>query len=131
MFNQANLAGNVGKDPEVRYTTSGKAVATFPLATSKKFKDNNGQMKEETQWHRIVVWGKLAEIAGEYVKKGSQVLISGEITYRKYTKDSIDHFITEIVADTMKMLGGRKESGNTTQSDTTTSELDSMPDIPF
>lgn len=112
MLNQATILGNVGKDPETRYTPAGLAVTSISVATTEKWKDKaTGEQKEQVEWHRVVAFGKLAEIIGEYVKKGTQVLIQGKITYRKYTdKDGIERTSTEIHADTMQMLGGRPQS---------------------
>lgn len=109
MLNQAQIIGHLGKDPEVRYLPSGEAVANFSIATTEKWKDkNSGEQREETEWHRISVFGRLAEIVGEYLKKGSLVFIQGKIKTRKYTdKDGAERYATEIRAETMKMLGGR------------------------
>jgi single-strand DNA-binding protein len=108
-LNQAQIIGYLGKDPEVRYLPSGEAVANFSIATSEKWKDKaTGEPREETEWHRISVFGRLAEIVGEYLKKGSLVFIQGKIKTRKYTdKDGAERYATEIRAETMKMLGGR------------------------
>lgn len=109
MLNQAQIIGHLGKDPEVRYLPGGEAVANFSIATTEKWKDkNSGEQREETEWHRISVFGRLAEIVGEYLKKGSLVFIQGKIKTRKYTdKDGAERYATEIRAETMKMLGGR------------------------
>ena len=109
MLNQAQIIGHLGKDPEIRYLPSGEAVANFSIATTEKWKDkNSGEQREETEWHRISVFGRLAEIVGEYLKKGSLVFIQGKIKTRKYTdKDGAERYATEIRAETMKMLGGR------------------------
>ena len=84
-LNKVMLIGNLGKDPEVRYTTSGQAVASFNLATSEKFKNKSGDWEERTEWHRVTLWGKLAEIAGEYLAKGKTVYIEGRLQTRKWT----------------------------------------------
>lgn len=112
MLNQAQIIGYLGKDPEVRYLPSGDAVANFSIATTEKWKDKQtGEMKEATEWHRINTFGKLAEIVGQYLHKGSLVFVQGKITTRKWTdKDGIERFSTEIKADTLKMLGGRESS---------------------
>lgn len=109
MLNQAQIIGHLGKDPEVRYLPSGEAVANFSIATTEKWKDkNSGEQREETEWHRVSVFGRLAEIVGEYLKKGSLVFIQGKIKTRKYTdKDGAERYATEIRAETLKMLGGR------------------------
>ena len=105
--NKVILLGNVGKDPEVRYLPSGKAVANISIATSTKRKDkNSGESIEETQWHRIQMFDKLAEITGEYVKKGSQIYVEGSIKYGKFkNKDGVEQNTVEIVASSMVLLG--------------------------
>ncbi len=106
--NKVILVGNLGKDPELRYTPSGAAVATFSIATSERYKDRDGQQQEKTEWHNIVVWRNLAEICGKYLHKGKQVYIEGKIQTRSYDdRDGNKRYITEIVADQMQMLGGR------------------------
>lgn len=113
MINKAILIGNLGADPEIRYTQSGTQVATFNLATTERFKGQDGQMQESTEWHKIVAWKKLAEICGEYLHKGSRVYIEGKIQTRKWQDQSgNDRYTTEIVAREMKMLSPRGgESG--------------------
>ena len=109
--NKVILVGNVGKDPELRYTSSGTAVTTFSLATSERFKDKSGEQQEKTEWHNIVAWRNLAEICGKYLQKGKQVYIEGKIQTRSYEdRDGNKKYITEIVADQMQMLGGKVES---------------------
>ncbi|MFC1859666.1 single-stranded DNA-binding protein [Thermodesulfobacteriota bacterium] len=109
MDDKAILIGNLGKDPEVRYTPSGLAVANFNIATSEKWKDKDtGDMKERTEWHRIVAFGKLGEICGEYLSKGRQVYVEGRIQTRDWEdQQGIKRYTTEIVASDMKMLGPR------------------------
>ncbi len=110
MFNQITIIGNVGRDPEMRTMASGERVVNFSVATSERWKDkNSGEQMEKTQWHRVVAWGKLAEIIGEYVKKGSQVMIQGSMNYGSYEKDGHTNYTADIKADTMKMLGGKRE----------------------
>ena len=118
--NKVILVGNLGKDPEVRYTQDGKAVASLTLATSESWKDQSGQVQEKTEWHRVSIFGKLAEIAGEYLRKGSQIYIEGKLQTRKWTnKEGQDQYTTEIVLDpfngVMQMLGskggGQSEGG--------------------
>jgi single-strand DNA-binding protein len=104
-FNRVILIGNLGSDPEMRYTASGTAVAKFSVATSRKFTGKDGQKQEKTEWHRIVAWGKLAEICGQYLGKGKQVMIEGRIEYGSYEKDGVKHYTTDIVAENMTMLG--------------------------
>ena len=114
-LNKVMLIGNLGKDPELRYTTSGVAVATFSLATSESWKDQDGNAQEKTEWHNIVAWRKLAEICGEWLKKGKKVYIDGRIQTRNYDDKNTGQkrYITEIVADNLIMLdggGGRNAS---------------------
>ena len=110
--NKVILVGNLGRDPEVRYLPSGDAVANITIATSSKYKGKDGNMVEETEWHRVTFFGKLAEIAGQYLKKGRPVYIEGRIKTRKYTdKDGIEKYATDIVANEMQMLGGREGMG--------------------
>lgn len=110
--NKATLIGNLGKDPEIRYAASGDAIANFSLATTENWKDKaSGEKKEATEWHRCVAYGKLAEIIGQYVKKGSSLYVEGSIHTRKWTdKDGQDRYSTEIKVSEMKMLGGKQES---------------------
>jgi single-strand DNA-binding protein len=109
MLNKVMLIGRLGADPEVRYMPSGGAVTTLSLATSRRWKDKQtGERKEETEWHRVVMFNRLAEIAGEYLKKGSQAYIEGHIRTRKWqAQDGQDRYTTEIVADSMNMLDSR------------------------
>jgi single-strand DNA-binding protein len=106
--NKVILVGNLGRDPEVRYMPSGDAMANLNLATTDTWKDKSGEKQEKTEWHRVVMFGKTAEIAGEYLKKGSQVYIEGRLQTRKWTdKEGQERYTTEIVADRMQMLGSR------------------------
>ncbi len=109
--NKVILIGNLGADPEIRYMPSGSAVANLRIATSESWKDQQtGQMQERTEWHRVALFGKLAEIAGEYLRKGSQVYIEGSLRTRKWQgQDGQDRYTTEIVGREMRMLGGRSE----------------------
>ena len=114
--NKVILVGNLGQDPEVRYMPSGGAVANITLATSESWRDKaTGEMKEQTEWHRVVLFGKLAEAAGEYLRKGSQVYIEGQLRTRKWTDQSgQEKYTTEVVVNvggTMQMLGGRQGGG--------------------
>lgn len=108
--NKVIIVGNLGRDPEVRHLPSGDAVANIAVATTDKWKDKQtGEQKEQTEWHRVSFFGKLAEIVGQYLTKGSQVYIEGKLQTRKYTdKDGVEKFATEIRADTMQMLGSRQ-----------------------
>ena len=115
--NKVILVGNLGRDPEVRYMPSGDAIANISVATTDTWKDKNGEKQEKTEWHRVAFFGKLAEIAGEYLKKGSQVYVEGRLQTRKWTdKEGADRYTTEIVADRMQMLGSRS-GGATTQAE--------------
>lgn len=110
--NKVILVGNLGKDPEIRHLEGGVAVARFPIATSESFKDKNGQKQERTEWHNIVVWRGLAEVAEKYLKKGQSVYIEGKIRSNNYQdKEGIQRYSIEIVADNMTMLGGRGDAG--------------------
>lgn len=111
--NRVILIGNLGKDPETRYLPSGDAVANFSIATTEKFKDKSGAQQEHTEWHRISFFGRQAEIAGEYLKKGSPVYVEGRIRTRKWQdKEGQDRFTTEIVGERMQLLGSRGGSEN-------------------
>lgn len=111
--NKVILVGNLGADPEIRYLPSGDAIANIRLATTDRYKDKaSGEMKEATEWHRVAFFGRLAEIVGEYLKKGSAVYIEGRLRTRKWQgQDGQDRYSTEIVADQMQMLGGRSGAG--------------------
>ncbi|MFI4969301.1 MAG: single-stranded DNA-binding protein [Lysobacterales bacterium] len=109
--NKVILVGNLGNDPEVKYTAGGMAICTLSLATTSVRKDKDGQQIEKTEWHRIKLFGKLGEIAGEYLKKGRQAYIEGRIEYGSYEKDGVKHYTTDIIADEMQMLGGQGEGG--------------------
>ena len=103
--NKAILVGNVGRDPEVQYISNDVPVARFTLATSETYKDKNGEKVTQTEWHNIVVWRGLAKVVEQYVKKGTQLYIEGKITHRQYEKDGVTKYFTEIVANSMQMLG--------------------------
>jgi single-strand DNA-binding protein len=110
MLNKVQIIGRVGKDPEVRYSTNGDAMANFTVATSERYKDKQtGEAVEKTEWHNVSAFRRLGEIVGEYVKKGSLIYIEGKIQTRKYDKDGVTHYATGIVASEMKMLGGKTE----------------------
>lgn len=111
-LNKVMLIGNLGKDPEVRYTAGGTAVASFSIATSEKFKGKTGEWEEKTEWHNITLWARLAEIAGEYLSKGKTVYIEGRLQTRKWQdKEGKDRYTTEIVGEKMQMLSGKGEGG--------------------
>lgn len=108
MVNKVILIGNLGKDPEVRFTPNGRALAKFPVATSEKWTDQDGNRQERTEWHNVVVWGKQAETCGQYLAKGRQVFVEGSIRTRQYDdKDGNKRYMTEIVARDVRFLGGR------------------------
>ncbi|HEY2629198.1 MAG TPA: single-stranded DNA-binding protein [Usitatibacter sp.] len=110
--NKVIIVGNLGRDPETRYMPDGGAITNISVATTDKWKDKNGEMQEKTEWHRVAFFGKLAEIAGEYLKKGSQVYVEGRLQTRKWQdKDGVDKYTTEIVANQMQMLGSRQGMG--------------------
>lgn len=116
-INKVIIVGNLGNDPEVRYMPSGGAVANVSVATTDTWTDKqSGQKQERTEWHRVVFFNRLAEIVGEYLRKGSQVYIEGRLQTRKWEKDGIERYSTEIVANDMQMLGGRVEQGGGRQS---------------
>ncbi len=116
--NKVILVGNLGRDPEVRYLPSGDAVANVTIATSSKYKGKDGNMVEETEWHRVTFFGKLAEIAGQYLKKGSQIYVEGSLRTRKWQdKDGNERYTTEIRGDTMQMLGSRSGGGEASMRD--------------
>lgn len=108
--NKAIIIGNVGRDPEVRYTTSGNAVANFSVATTERWKDHDGEQQERTEWHNVVFFGKVAEIAGEYVKKGRLVYVEGKLQTDKYTdKEGVERYTTKIVGLNLQLLGKRED----------------------
>lgn len=112
-LNKVQLIGHLGKNPEVRYTASGSAVANFSIATNESWIGKDGQKNEKTEWHNIVAWGKLGEICGEYLTKGKQVYIEGRITTRSWDdRDGNKRYTTEVKADNMIMLGGGGGAGN-------------------
>jgi single-strand DNA-binding protein len=111
--NKVIIVGNLGRDPETRYMPNGEAVTNITVATTESWKDkNSGEKKELTEWHRITFYRKLAEIAGQYLKKGSQIYVEGRLQTRKWTdKDGVERYTTEIIADTLQMLGSRQGMG--------------------
>ena len=112
--NKVIIVGNLGRDPEMRYMPSGDAIANIAVATSYKSKDRNtGEQKEYTEWHRISFFGRLAEVAGQYLKKGSSVYVEGRLQTRKYTdKDGVEKYATDIICENMQLLGGKQEGGH-------------------
>jgi single-strand DNA-binding protein len=134
-INKVILIGNLGKDPELRYTSSGVAVASFTLATNESWKDPEGNVQERTQWHSIVAWRKLAEICGEYLKKGSKVYLEGKLQYRNYDdKNGVKRYVTEIVLDELLMLdskGANQTAGEPSQQRDETPPPEPASDLPF
>lgn len=139
--NKAIIVGNLGKDPEVKFLTNGDAVCSFSIATTDSWKDKEGQKQEKTEWHNIVMYRKLAEIAGEYLKKGSPIYVEGSLQTRKWTnKEGQERYTTEIVANSMQMLGGKPQEKQQTQQEPQEDkyeapkpsvEGDDSEDIPF
>ena len=140
-INKVILIGNSGRDVELRYTPSGSAIANVALACSRTWKDKQGQKQEETEWVRVVFYDKLAEIVGEYVKKGKSIYVEGRLKTRKWQdKDGKDVYTTEVIAEQMQLLGGREESAPAARpaptraapSRTSSTAFDDMPsDVPF
>ncbi|MFA7116729.1 MAG: single-stranded DNA-binding protein [Bacteroidales bacterium] len=129
-LNKIMLIGNVGKDPEIKHLDTGTVVASFSLATTEKFKTKAGDVKEQTEWHNIVCWRKLAEIAEKYVKKGSQLYVEGSIRTRSYNnKEGITKYMTEIIANTFQMLG-RKNDNNIQSSSQTQTQTQAQTNPP-
>lgn len=121
-LNKVMLIGNLGKDPEVRYTATGTAVASFSMATTEKFKNKSGEWEDRTEWHNVTLWARLAEIAGEYLAKGKNVFIEGRLQTRKWQdRDGKDRYTTEVVAEKMQMLGGGKTGSGTSGSNSAAS----------
>jgi single-strand DNA-binding protein len=115
-INKVILVGNLGADPETRYTTGGSAITSIRIATSESWKDKQtGEQQERTEWHRVKFFGRLAEIAGEYLKKGAQVYVEGKLRTDEYEKDGVKRYSTDIIADELQMLGGKPEGGQRTQ----------------
>lgn len=112
--NKVILVGNLGNDPETRYSQSGAAITTLSVATSESWKDKEGNQQERTEWHRVKAFGRLAEIMSEYLKKGAQVYIEGSLRTEKYTdKNGVEKYATDVIADEMQMLGGKPEGQRT------------------
>jgi single-strand DNA-binding protein len=110
--NKVILLGNLGRDPETRYTTGGEAVTNLRIATTEQWKDKSGEKQEKTEWHTVVLFGRQAEVAGEYLKKGRSVYIEGRLQTRKWTdKEGVEKYSTEIVGDRMQLIGGARDSG--------------------
>ena len=130
-INKVILVGHLGRDPEVRYTADGRAVANFNIATSDEWTDKDtGEKKQRTEWHRIVAWGRLGEICGEYLSKGRQVYVEGKIQTRSWEKDGITRYTTEIVASDVQFLGGRDSAREGTPPEDTSDLVGPDPSIP-
>ena len=131
MLNKVILIGRLGKEPTIRFMPNGEAVCNFSVATSEKYTDKNGQRQEATEWHNVTMYRKLAEIAGEYLKQGSQVYIEGKIKSRKYTdKNGVERTAYDIIANEMKMLGGNAQTPAQKPQPTQAQE-DISDDVPF
>ena len=129
--NKVIIVGNLGRDPEMRYMPSGDAIASIAVATSYKSKDKNtGEQKEVTEWHRISFFGRLAEVVGQYLKKGSSVYVEGRLQTRKYQKDGVDHYATDIVAENMQMLSARQGMGGESSMDNGAASYESSRPAP-
>lgn len=137
-INKVILIGNLGKDPEVRHLENGTAVASFPIATSESYTDKSGEKVSNTDWHNIVVWRKLAEIAEKYLHKGDKIYVEGKLKTRSWQdKEGNTRYTTEVVADTFTMLGGKPSDGSTMNEQAEASSAPEMPaadetdDLPF
>lgn len=130
MLNKVILIGRLGRDPETRYMPNGEAVCNFSVATSEKYTDKNGQRQEATEWHNVTMYRKLAEIAGQYLKQGSQVYIEGKIKSRKYTdKNGVERTAYDIIANELKMLGGNTQTP--AQKPQPAQAQEDIDDVPF
>lgn len=132
-LNKAMLIGRLGRDPEVRFTSSGQAVANFSMATDESYKDSSGEKVQKTEWHRIVLWGKLAEVAQQYLKKGSLVYIEGKLQTREWEKDGEKKYQTEVVGFSLQMLSGKPEEKSEAKPSTKSPKPRAISDedIPF
>lgn len=138
-LNKVMLIGKLGKDPEVRFTSSGQAVAGFSMATNEKFKNKSGEWEDRTEWHNITLWGKLAEIAGEYLSKGKMAYIEGRLQTRKWQdKNGNDRYTTDIVGDKLQLLSPKNDSSRSSETvphPATSERVEEQPfqddDIPF
>lgn len=112
--NRVELMGNLGADPDLKYTPSGKAVCNLRIATNETWKDKSGQTQTRTEWHRVTVWGKQAENCAKFLAKGRQVMVEGKLSTRMYEKDGQKHYVTEVVCKTIQFLGGKKKEEDST-----------------
>lgn len=136
MVNKVILVGNLGRDPEVRSTPSGQSVASFSLATNRRWKDRDGNRQDQTEWHNIVCWGRQAEVAGQYLTKGKQIYVEGRLQTRSWDdkQSGEKKYRTEVICDNFQMLGSRGDSGSRGGQDEPSGPADSGPiddDIPF
>lgn len=131
MLNKVQLIGRLGKDPEVRNLDSGASLASFSLATSETYKNKDGEKKEDTQWHNIVLWRGLADVAGKYLHKGDLIFVEGKIRTRSWENDGQTKYITEIVGSEMKMLGGGKKEERKESQDSAPPPPSEEDDLPF
>jgi single-strand DNA-binding protein len=130
-INKVILVGNLGQDPEVKFTAGGAAVTTLSIATSDSWKDkDSGMDKERTEWHRVVLWRRLAEIAGEYLKKGSKVYIEGQVQTRKWEQEGQTRYTTEIIARDIQFLDSRGSANTSSQEGAATTNEEPAPDVP-
>jgi len=130
-INKVILVGNLGQDPEVKFTAGGAAVTTLSIATSDSWKDkDSGMDKERTEWHRVVLWRRLAEIAGEYLKKGSKVYIEGQLQTRKWEQEGQTRYTTEIIARDIQFLDSRGSANTSNQEGAATTNEEAAPDVP-
>ena len=130
-INKVVLVGNLGQDPEVKFTAGGAAVTTLSIATSDSWKDkDSGMDKERTEWHRVVLWRRLAEIAGEYLKKGSKVYIEGQLQTRKWEQEGQTRYTTEIIARDIQFLDSRGSANTSSQEGAATTNEEPAPDVP-
>jgi single-strand DNA-binding protein len=125
--NKVILVARLGKDPEVRHTEGGHTVANFSVATSESYKDKSGQKVEQTEWHNIVLWGKLAEVAEKYLNKGDQVYIEGKLRTRSWEKDGITRYVTEVIGNNLTMLGSSGNKSEPKEEPVTNDESDDLP----
>ncbi len=130
-INKVILIGNLGQDPELKHTQSGQAVANFSIATSESWKDKEGQKQEKTEWHRVVVWGKLAELCAKYLAKGRSCYLEGKLQTRMWEKDGHKNYTTEVLAQTVQFLGGPKNEDRNDPPAGSDPQFDSNDEIPF
>lgn len=130
-MNKVLLIGNVGQDPEIKRLDSGQIVAKFSLATTEKWTDKTGEKKEVTDWHNVAVWGKLAEVVEKYVKKGDKLMIEGKSRTSSYEKDGVKHYRTDVIGESMEMLGSKLDQTASAPVRTESVESDDETGLPF